>query len=43
MDMGSFVFVLLLLQARDEKGAEGEGRTPEPRGSLQRPLTAAAA
>ena len=28
MDMGSFVFVVLLLQAADERGAEGEGRTP---------------
>ena len=46
MDLGSFVFALLLLQARDEKGAEGEGQTPERRsqgGSLQRPLTTVAA
>jgi hypothetical protein len=43
MDLGSFVFALLLLQAGDETGAEGEGQTPEPRGSLQRPLTAVAA
>ena len=28
MDLGSFVFVVLLLQAADERGAEGEGRTP---------------
>ena len=28
MDLGSFVFVVLLLQAADERGAKGEGRTP---------------
>jgi len=28
MDLGSFVFVVLLLQAADERGAEGKGRTP---------------
>jgi hypothetical protein len=28
MDLGSFVFALLLLQAGDEKGAEEEGQTP---------------
>ena len=43
MDLGSFVFALLLLQARDERGADGEVQMPEPRGSLQTPLTAAAA
>ena len=28
MDLGSFVFAMLLHQAGNEKGAEGEGRTP---------------
>jgi hypothetical protein len=37
------VFALLLLQAGDEKGVEGEGQTLEQRGSLQRPLTTTAA
>ena len=27
MDVGSFVFIVMLLQAADERGAEEEGRT----------------
>ena len=37
------MFTLLLLQGEYERGAEGEGRTLETRGSLQRSLIVAAA